>query len=397
MPLNFEDIDFLVGDLRYLEEMRRKKVVSMYAQIRIDFLAALSKQLLKDERSKSYPDVMAYAFWIRRGSLEKNKEHYPQCSKKMGRGVSFHIAPSNVPINFIVSMTSALLAGNACIVRVSQKAFEQVDIICDAINAILNTAFESMKPYICIMRYAHNESMTAYLSSLCDIRIIWGGDETIHKIQQAPLPARAIELTFADRYSLAMINADHYLRCNPKEIAEKFYIDTYYMDQNACSSPRMVIWLGDKIEEARKQFWQVLDEKVKREYELQPIQVVNKWQAFSELAMKHEKIQLISENNGVMRVEVHELFKELMNYKASSGYFFEYCATAIDEVSQLFDKPCQTIAYLGIEPMDIYSVIVEKGVYGVDRIVPLGETMQLSFIWDGYDMIDAMSRYINIV
>ena len=35
------------------------------------------------------------------------------------------------------------------------------------------------------------------------------------------------------------------------------------------------------------------------------------------------------------------------------------------------------------------------GVRGVDRIVDMGETMALSFRWDGYDMIETMSRWID--
>ena len=44
--------------------------------------------------------------------------------KRIGRGVTYHIAPSNVPVNFAVSMTSALLAGKACVIRVSNTSFD---------------------------------------------------------------------------------------------------------------------------------------------------------------------------------------------------------------------------------------------------------------------------------
>lgn len=51
--------------------------------------------------------------------------------------MALHIAPSNVPVNFAVSMTSSLLAGNCTVVRVSSKRFLQVDVICEAINGLL--------------------------------------------------------------------------------------------------------------------------------------------------------------------------------------------------------------------------------------------------------------------
>lgn len=42
------------------------------------------------------------------------------------------------------------------------------------------------------------------------MRVIWGGDATIKEIRRAALLPRATEITFADRYSLAVIDADYY-------------------------------------------------------------------------------------------------------------------------------------------------------------------------------------------
>ena len=46
-----------------------------------------------------------------------------------------------------------------------------------------------------------------------------------------------------------MIKADSIIKLNSKELgslAEKFYNDTFYIDQNACSSPHLVYWIGKK-------------------------------------------------------------------------------------------------------------------------------------------------------
>ena len=60
-------------------------------------------------------------------------------------------------------------------------------------------------------------------------------------------------------------------------------------------------------------------------------------------------------------------------------------------------KQCQTISYLGVDPNAIQALVLQNGVRGVDRIVPLGHTMDLEFFWDGYDMIDAMSRNVDVI
>ena len=32
---------------------------------------------------------------------------------------------------------------------------------------------------------------------------------------------------------------------------------------------------------------------------------------------------------------------------------------------------------------------------GIDRVVPIGKTLDISTIWDGYDIISQLSRYIK--
>ena len=62
-----------------------------------------------------------------------------------------------------------------------------------------------------------------------------------------------------------MIDADKYLEMDREKTAEKFYLDTYYIDQNACSSPRLVCWLGENIEQAKVRFWKELSKLVRRD------------------------------------------------------------------------------------------------------------------------------------
>ena len=52
-------------------------------------------------------------------------------------GLIFHITPSNVPTNFAYSLIFGLLTGNSNFVKVPTKKFEEITIICEAINKIL--------------------------------------------------------------------------------------------------------------------------------------------------------------------------------------------------------------------------------------------------------------------
>lgn len=396
MQIDSDDIVFLVGDMNILSDMAKTPALPAFSREVIEFLSDLSRELLRNSKAKTFVDIVSYAYWIRKASIESVHLKHKDCSCRIGRGVAFHIAPSNVPVNFAVSMTSSILAGNCTLVRVSQKEFSQVDIICNAMNKLLNSTHKNMKQYFCIIKYEHSDKITSELSSICDIRVIWGGDRTIDTIRKFPIPTRAIEMAFADRHSIAVIHSNEYLNENPEEVAKGFYTDTYYTDQNACSSPRLIVWTGTAVEEAKERFWKQLGFLVKKEYQMKPIQAVDKYTSLCSLSMKETGYHLISSDNYIVRIEVDHLTSELMDYKNGGGYFFEYTAENLEEIVPVLTKQCQTISVLGIAKEIIKELIFQNGVRGGDRIVTLGKTMELAFIWDGYKMIENMSRFVYI-
>ena len=400
-----DKISYLVGNKDILLNSSVIPAFRVFSNEIVGFLSDLSRELLSIKGIRQHQDVLSYAYWIRKASIEKEKESY-DLEHRLGRGVAFHIAPSNVPVNFAVSMTSSLLAGNITVIRVSNKQFEEVSIICDAINKVLERSeHEAVRSHICIIRYDHSDEISAFLSSICDVRVIWGGDRTIREIRKFPIPSRAIEMCFADRHSIAIIDPDAYLKMDASEIADKFYTDTYYSDQNACSSPRIVIWTKES-REAKKRFWDALKTKVDKEYEMSPIQAVDKQSVFAELAMKSGSISLYKEgqfddsDNKIIVVDADSLAlsdnETIMDYKMGGGYFFQYTVSSLDEIVPILNKKCQTVAVLGLDKNDIVNFLMKKGVRGIDRVVNVGDTMGLEFIWDGYNMIESMSREVYI-
>lgn len=388
-------IQYLTGNEEILLNIPSIPALHTWDERTIGFLGELSRNLIRDPRTKMYPDVTSYAFWIRNASLHHIKTHYyPYTEDKIGRGMAFHIAPSNVPVNFAVSFTSALLAGNISVVRISDKKFEQVAIIVDALKNTFANGYEDMEDYLLIIRYNHDDKINKFLSSICDIRIIWGGDQTINRVRNAALPPRAIEMTFADRHSIAILDSDAVMLGDVNKLARDFYTDTYYIDQNACSSPRIVIWTGKQIETAKIKFWEALEKMVKQNYEFKEIFSIDKFDQFCRLASVNDNVSLIGNNNLVMRIQLKKLSDDIMNYKCGGGYFFEYDTDKFEEIVPLFDKRCQTVSYYGTNGHELQKLILDHGVRGGDRIVPVGKTMDLTFKWDGFDMIESMSRYV---
>lgn len=395
MQQAFSSIQYLVGDRDILERMGSVQVLPLFSDRVLDFLDCLSRKLMGSKEAKKYPDVIAFAFWIRRASLYKVSVSYKDGSQRIGRGVAFHIAPSNIPVQFAVSMTYALTAGNASIVRISDKRFEQVDIICEAIRFVLAEGYPDMKSYICIIRYAHNDEITQTLTDLCDIRMIWGGNRTIAAIRRSPIKARCIDLGFADRYSIAVIDSDDYLKRNSDLLAVDFYNDTYFSDQNACSSPRLVIWTGNSISKAKEVFWDALGKVIHQKYQMDPISSSEKLLKTAVCAAVHPGIKEIKKDNLLIRVELPLLYDDIMDFKGNSGYFFECSVDKLECLAPIMKKGCQTVTYIGDFEDELRKVINENGVRGVDRIVPVGHAADIAFVWDGLDLPDILSRRIG--
>lgn len=400
---NLNKIKFLTGNAEGLVNINKIFAKEPFNENIINFLNDLSQSLILNREAKNYSDVVTFAFWIRKSSSLKLKERfYDKNNLSLGKGVVFHVAPSNVPVNFAFSLASGLLTGNANIVKVPSKDFAQVNLIIEALNKVLNNEkYEDLKDYIYLIKYERYKEVNDLLTGLCDMRVIWGGDNTISEIRKSPLNARAGEITFADRYSIALINSNYYLNLDlnlKRKAAQDFYNDTFFSDQNACTSPRAVIWTGNKISEAKKEFWRLEHELVKNKYNFQDIQAVNKLTSFYILAADKLNVKLENEfeDNLIMRVKVKELDHDLMNYKDNSGYFFEYeVKENILEIKNLLDnKKCQTLAYLSDDVQELKDLIM-SGLKGVDRIVKFGKTMDFDLIWDGYNLFSQLTRIIS--
>lgn len=396
MPLNSKDLIYIVGNAEVIENMPAVKPFAPFAEETVSFLNALSGILLKT--GKAYPDVVTFGFWCRKAAVLKEKAGYDDLEYRLGRGVAFHSTPSNVAVNFAFSFAAALLAGNANIVRLPAKDFPQVDIICAGIKELLNGEFKNLAPYVCMVKYGMIKEISDTFSNLCDARIVWGGDMTISLMRQSPLPPRAVEVLFADRHSLLAIDADEYLKAPDKnKIAQNFYNDTFLTDQNACTSPRVVIWLGREKEKAKNEFWTHAHDYAYQKYTIEPVQAVGKLAAFYKAAAALNISAVKTPDTLITRAALNELSPEVTDYKYNSGFFYEYDAENLNEIAPLCGKKCQTLTYYGLNEETLKDFMQTVRPKGVDRIVPIGKSMDFTLVWDGYDLIRELSRIINIV
>lgn len=372
----------------------------------VEFLNALSGALMKDRQSRLFPDAITFAYFCRKANLQKLKAQYVREGElRLGRGVLFHIAPSNVPINFGYSLVAGLLAGNANVVRVSSKQFPQVDIIIKHLYELMESGqYDDVANRIALVRYDRTSDASAYFSSVANVRVIWGGDATIQAIRQNAIPARSFDLCFADRYSIAAIRPSAILNATDadmKKLAEAFYNDTYLFDQNACSAPHIIFWMNDNentnVKEAKERFWTTVHEYVAAKYQLQAVMSVDKLTAFYRQAACTDIKAEVMPDNVVVRAELKEVPMNIEDFRCACGYFSEKTISSLDEIAHLITIKYQTLGYYGFERGEMVKFVRKNRFLGLDRIVPIGETTAFALTWDGYNLIDTFTRIPSVL
>lgn len=372
-----------------------------YDPLLCDFLGDLSSELRSSKEAAAYPDVMSFAFWCRKTNISKLKEEFEDGKTRLGLGLVLHITPSNVPINFAFSFAFGLMSGNANVVRTPSKLFPQIDVVCASIKRLFeNKKYDEIKAMTAFVRYAQNDDITGAFSENCNARIIWGGDEAIRSIRRLPLPERGVDIAFADRYSFCMIDAPSVAGLGDEELkrlAENFYNDTYLMDQNACSSPHLIIWQGEKKEEAKEKFWSAVHRVTAEKYTFTEINAVDKYMLLCRNAIDFENIRSFKKHgNFVYRIAIDSLPENMDEMRGQCGYFYEYDGNEKNGIDRVINSKYQTLTYFGLDKNQLRDFVVNHRLSGVDRIIPIGQALDIGPIWDGYDIVKSLSRIIDV-
>ena len=375
--------------------------VGVFDTTRINFLAALSERLLGRSEIKKYTDLAAFAFWCRRANIESKKIDSNDGMHRLGWGIALHITPGNVPMNCAFSFAFGLLSGNSNVVRLPSENFPQIALLIGEMTHLFSKAeFAEVAKYNALVRYDRNANVTASLSEISDLRMIWGGDLTINEVRKLECGPRCVDLVFPDRYSFSVICLEA-LRASSNDeletLTQRFYNDTYLFDQNACSSARLIVWYGKEQADERELFWDRLQRYVESRYEVSLGLSVEKYgRLCSDMLGKSAVHRVVRHGSWVYRVEWEVLPEDSEQYLGRGGYFYEWLTEDLDVISRLASKRSQTLSYFGVNKEVLKSIVVKNKLAGIDRIVPIGRGLDMDLVWDGYDLVRSMSRVISV-
>ena len=87
--------------------------------------------------------------------------------------------------------------------------------------------------------------------------------------------------------------------------------------------------------------------------------------------------------------------KDLTQLAGSFGQFFQYPIKNLKDIIPYMTAKVQTITTLHVDIQAFRAQLIEAGITGVDRVVPFGQAMDMDIIWDGRNLLDALTRIIR--
>ena len=374
----------------------------------IDFVDAVSKAVLFDPILRRLPEMAAVAHWMRKAHLIELRRGFEALRGErlwLSRGVCLHFAPSNVDSIFLYSWFIALLLGNGNVVRLSSRRGEQVDLLLAKVDSIMaDKRYQDIRDRSLIVSFEHDDEFTRQLSEICQVRILWGGDESVRRLRAVPLNPLAIEVAFANRFSLAVLNAFKVFDAGAEELASlvaEFHRDAYWFYQLACSSPRLVVWVGDphSCASAQSLFWNALAAEVaKRKTEYPQVVGIDKLVTAYVSAATGIADRVLPDVTGpISRVHLGSNPKaEFRKVECGGGFFFETERETIQQISEILTERDQTLAYYGFEREELKELALSFPARAVDRIVPIGSALDFNTVWDGSNLLQVFTREVDL-
>ena len=384
-----------------LQALCQKNAEPIFSDERTDFLVALSKSILRSPAAKEFPDLITFGYYCRKSNLTKLKLTQTTSDNeglRFGLGTCLHIAPSNIPMNFAFSFLMGFLSGNRNVVRIPTKKFEQLDVFLNLFSELCQTdKFKNIGLTNCFVRTDRDSTKLIELVANADALVVWGGDKTVKLFRQLDKKPLCIEVYFPDRVSSAVLDCESLLSLNDEEMevfCRNFYNDTYLVDQNACSSPSIIYWYGEegKQEQAKLKFVSQMNNYLDSSYELASVSKIDKLidvMAFCEKTNGPINVEQTSGKLWFLDTDSQVITPKL-------GTFISKDITKLDDISNYIRKNEQTLLYFGLDPKEILTMIVEHGKL-VDRIVPVGQALSIGMHWDGKNLIDTLSKKIELI
>lgn len=370
------NIQLWAGSPDYLQWSRTQ--IMPFSEKRVQFLVRLSEALLSGHYSAA---LTALGFWLRESQLRQWQQEYGKDDKVILAPIGrvFIVSPSNVEGLFAYSWALSYLMGNQTVVRVSAQLTEDQQTL----FALLTELDEQMNglPEQAFISYDKRSDWTLKLSRWCQLRMLWGSDQSIESIRQIVLPAQAQEWVFPDRYSVCVLHLTEADVPKLPKLAEGFARDVSTYQQQACASPKWMLWYQtDKA--LQQQFWQAVDTCLMNAFPRNERLVASQYLcALGGTECHHGNFQVV-EASSILGCD-QSLF----------GVVGQTCIDEINSCSDLLPENVQSLACFGLTKEQKALIV---GYCHIRQFSPLGQALSFDPIWDGANLFLTLARQVRL-
>jgi hypothetical protein len=96
------------------------------------------------------------------------------------------------------------------------------------------------------------------------------------------------------------------------------------------------------------------------------------------------------------RAQISRINADLRALHAGGGLFLEAGFDSAEEAVCDLSAKDQTVVHFGFAPEEIRALAEAIETGAVDRFVEVGQALQFSAIWDGYDLLQQFSRQVAL-
>ena len=389
-------------DLSKSKNFSSGKATSPFHKDTLSFFDTLSQRLIHESIGKpDMADALALGYWLRRSNISMMHDHFKQVQEvtkgvRVPVGQVFHVSPSNVEVLFAYSWALSTLCGCVSIVRVSSKL---TDLTRRIIEVIEQVATESdMVPTWTFISTPKSDVFTiGKLIKESDALVVWGGDQSVESIRSFARKPTSIEVVFPDRESLSIINTEAFnnlSKTKVQELATKLARDVASFGQQACSSPRVLLWVGSNPNQPKiSGFYESLAAAMSARGFIPTHSEAAQSRLFvHRLAANSEQLELWT--FGPLQVVSVKPNSKFRLPHPGNGIVVHSYYNSLKEVVQALNEGDQTISQFGFDSDDWEQVIVSWSGKAPNRVVPIGTALDFNFIWDGHDLIQEFTRNV---
>lgn len=318
---------------------------------------------------------------------------------RIPKGIVYHIPSSNILLMPFYTWISSFLCGNNNLVRLSNSIQKkEIENLVKILDEVLGPDYQ----YGQIFFEDNSENLNSVIASLhCDVRIIWGNNNTINEIKKNQQTNASLDIAFRTRFSAALIDCNYYLRQSSQDkerFAKLFLNDSLNLSFKACSSPHLIFFKGKKQEftATKKDFLKLLSSnKIKNNFESGIISTEN--------LFKTQKSIIDRKQDLVDELIFGRLFIEKSLDEFSRMHLKDLdhanCIIRFESINDFINswhKDIQTLSYLPTDNVEFLKKLKNELAFkSPDRIVPIGNALKFDVVWDGINFFEVLTKQYN--